>query len=115
MNLCPAARRAWFGAAVITVSLCATQTSRAASIVENKGAVSGVEAAARGLDPLVLLSVALILVVAKVGGEIFERLHQPAVLGELIGGIVVGNLTLVTPFALEWSFKRRGGTETFEQ
>jgi Kef-type K+ transport system membrane component KefB len=95
MNLCLAARRAWFGAAVITVSLCAAQTSWAASIVENKGVSSGVEATAHGLDPLVLLSVALILIVAKVGGEIFERLHQPAVLGELIGGIVVGNLTLV--------------------
>jgi len=32
--------------------------------------------------------------VAKLGGEIFERLGQPAVLGELIGGIVVGNLAL---------------------
>ncbi|MGI8654815.1 MAG: hypothetical protein ACR2LC_06320 [Pyrinomonadaceae bacterium] len=83
--------------------------------MKTKARFRGFEAAARGLDPLVLLSVALILVVAKVGGEIFERLHQPAVLGELIGGIVVGNLTLVTPFALEWSFKRRGGTETFEQ
>ncbi len=57
------------------------------------GASSG--AAAHGLDPLVLLSVAIILVVAKVGGEIFERLHQPAVLGELIGGIIVGNLALI--------------------
>ncbi len=52
-------------------------------------------AAAHGLDPLVLISVALILLVAKVGGEIFERFHQPAVLGELIGGIIIGNLALV--------------------
>ncbi len=36
-----------------------------------------------------------ILVAAKVGGEIFERLKQPAVLGELVFGVVLGNLTLV--------------------
>ncbi len=47
------------------------------------------------LDPLVLIGVALILIVAKVGGELFERMGQPAVLGELIGGILLGNLALV--------------------
>ena len=34
------------------------------------------------------------LLVAKLGGELFERLKQPAVLGELIGGIIIGNLVL---------------------
>ena len=34
------------------------------------------------------------LVAAKAGGEIFERLKQPAVLGELIAGIVIGNLVI---------------------
>jgi Kef-type K+ transport system membrane component KefB len=28
-------------------------------------------------------------------GELFERFRQPAVLGELIGGIFIGNLTLL--------------------
>ncbi len=94
MTLNPNAKRAAFGGALIFASLCAAQTSWAASIGESEsGASSG--AAAHGLNPLVLLSVAIILVVAKVGGEIFERLHQPAVLGELIGGIIVGNLTLI--------------------
>lgn len=51
--------------------------------------------AAHGLDPFVLVGVALILVIGKLGGEVFERLNQPAVLGELVGGILVGNLTLV--------------------
>lgn len=55
---------------------------------------NGDAAAAHGLDPLVLAGVALILIVAKLGGELFERLGQPAVLGELIAGIVVGNLAL---------------------
>ena len=35
------------------------------------------------------------LLVGKLGGELFERIKQPAVLGELIGGIVIGNLVLL--------------------
>lgn len=42
-----------------------------------------------------ILQLGLVLLVAKVGGEIFERyLRQPAVLGELIGGMLIG------PYAL---------------
>jgi Kef-type K+ transport system membrane component KefB len=52
-------------------------------------------AASHGLNPTVLIGVALMIVVAKLGGELFERFKQPAVLGELIGGIVVGNLALL--------------------
>ena len=51
-------------------------------------------AAAHGLSPLVLVGVAVIWIVAKVCGELFERAGQPAVLGELVGGIVLGNLAL---------------------
>lgn len=47
-----------------------------------------------GLDPGVLIGVAIMLVLAKLGGEIFERLNAPAVLGELIAGIVLGNLVI---------------------
>ena len=50
--------------------------------------------AAAGLQPSTLIGIAAMLVVAKLGGELFERLGQPAVLGELIGGIVLGSLTL---------------------
>ena len=50
--------------------------------------------APHGLDPVVLLGVAVILIMAKLGGELFERLKQPAVLGELVVGIVIGNLAL---------------------
>lgn len=46
------------------------------------------------LDPTVLIGVAVILVAAKIGGEIFERLKQPGVLGELCAGVVIGNLVL---------------------
>lgn len=51
-------------------------------------------AAAQHLDPTVLIGVAVMLVLAKVVGEIFERLKQPAVLGELFAGILLGNLVL---------------------
>ena len=44
------------------------------------------------LNPLVLIGIAVILVIGKVGGEIFERLRQPAVLGELVAGMLVGSL-----------------------
>src|SRR6185436_17897279 len=50
---------------------------------------------AHGLQPLVLLGIAVMLLVGKLGGELFERLKQPTVLGELIGGIVLGNRVLV--------------------
>jgi Kef-type K+ transport system membrane component KefB len=54
-----------------------------------------------GLDPMVLVGVAVILICAKLGGELFERMGQPAVLGELVAGILVGNLTLVHFYAFE--------------
>ncbi len=41
-----------------------------------------------------LLAIACILVAAKLGGELVERLHQPAVLGELLFGILLGNIGL---------------------
>ena len=51
--------------------------------------------AAHHLDPTVLIGVAVMLVVAKIGGEVFERLKQPSVLGELVGGILLGNLVIL--------------------
>ena len=38
------------------------------------------------------LSLALILAAAKIGGDLVERLGQPAVLGELLAGVALGNL-----------------------
>src|SRR6266446_10803416 len=48
-------------------------------------------------DPVapVLLALAAILAGAKLGGDLAERIGQPAVLGELVVGIVLGNLDLV--------------------
>jgi Kef-type K+ transport system membrane component KefB len=53
------------------------------------------EAPSHALNPIVLIGIAAVLLTAKLGGEVFERLNQPAVLGELIGGMIVGNLTLL--------------------
>ena len=49
----------------------------------------------------VVLELALVLVAAKVGGEIAVRLRQPAVLGELLAGVVLGNLHLLGTGLLE--------------
>jgi Kef-type K+ transport system membrane component KefB len=40
------------------------------------------------------LSIALILAVAKVGGDLAARLKQPSVLGELLAGLVLGSIRL---------------------
>ena len=48
----------------------------------------------------VLLGAVVILLAAKLGGEVAERAHQPAVLGELIAGVVIGNLGLIGFHAL---------------
>jgi len=43
----------------------------------------------------VAMALAVILVVAKLGGELAVRLGQPAVLGELLAGVALGNLHLI--------------------
>jgi Kef-type K+ transport system membrane component KefB len=63
-------------------------------LANSDGKATASEGAGHGLDPFVLIGVAVILIVAKLGGELFERFKQTAVLGELIGGIIVGNLAL---------------------
>ena len=46
----------------------------------------------------VLLALVIVLGAAKLGGEIAERLSQPSVLGELLAGVVIGNLGLMFGF-----------------
>ncbi len=48
-------------------------------------------------DPIaqVALWLGIILIAAKLGGELAGRLGQPAVLGELLAGVVLGNLDLL--------------------
>ena len=47
----------------------------------------------------VVLALAVILAAAKLGGDAAERIGQPAVLGELVIGVLVGNLSLV---GIDW-------------
>lgn len=49
-------------------------------------------------DPVapILLGIVIILAAAKIGGGIFEKIGQPAVLGELVLGIIIGNLAYFT-------------------
>jgi len=46
------------------------------------------------LEPTALVGIAAMLVIAKLGSELFERMGQPTVLGELLAGIVLGNLVI---------------------
>ncbi len=55
----------------------------------------GPEGPLHGIDPAQFLFVLItILVAAKLGGEAAERLKQPAVLGELVAGMLVGGSVL---------------------
>jgi Kef-type K+ transport system membrane component KefB len=47
-----------------------------------------------GLEVLILLQIAVMLAVALVFGGLMKRLRQPAVLGEILGGIILGPTTL---------------------
>jgi Kef-type K+ transport system membrane component KefB len=80
-----------------TLFLLGAATLLAAGVAPARVAAAGgaTEGGGHGLDPTVLVGVAVILLVAKLGGELFERLRQPAVLGELLGGMLVGNLGIV--------------------
>ena len=51
---------------------------------------------------VLLLNLAIILTAAKIGGEVAERIRQPAVLGELIAGVLLGPslLGLIEPLEL---------------
>ncbi len=42
-----------------------------------------------------LFLIVIVLLAAKIGGELMERWNQPAVLGELIAGVILGNLSLI--------------------
>ena len=61
---------------------------------------------------LFLLQLAVMLAVAVTGGQIMRRFHQPAVLGELIGQILLGPTVLGTlaPGLSAWLFPATGPT-----
>jgi Kef-type K+ transport system membrane component KefB len=53
------------------------------------------------LSPSVLIGIGVMLLAAKLAGEFFERIGQAAVLGELVSGIVLGNLGLIGIHSIE--------------
>ncbi|QEH34035.1 High-affinity Na(+)/H(+) antiporter NhaS3 [Aquisphaera giovannonii] len=55
-------------------------------------------------DPIapVLLGVIVIILAARLGGHVFEVLKQPPVLGELVVGVVLGNLSLLGYHGLDF-------------
>ena len=67
-------------------------------------------------DPVghVALALVVILIIAKLGGDLAVRLGQPAVLGELIGGVLVGNLSLLGFSGLE-SFRTDASIDMFSR
>ena len=70
---------------VLAIAALATACARIAAA----GGVSGGHADA--VAPA-LLGLAVLLLAAKVGGDLCDRIGQPAVLGELLVGVVLGNL-----------------------
>ena len=63
-----------------------------AAAVSTVGQASGVGADGTAGSGPVLFGLALLVVAAKVGGLVVERWGQPAVLGELLAGVGLGNL-----------------------
>jgi Kef-type K+ transport system membrane component KefB len=55
-------------------------------------------------DPVapVVAALAVLLLAGKIGGELATRAKQPAVLGELVAGILLGNLTFAGTGPFEW-------------
>ncbi len=54
------------------------------------------------MDPAVLVALVALLAAAKLGGALAERLGQPAVLGELLAGVLLGALPLAGVHGLAW-------------
>src|SRR5688572_30336360 len=60
---------------------------------------------------VVLLSLGVMLALARILGEVFRKFNQPAVIGELLAGIILGPTVLgrVWPELEQWLFPRGGG------
>jgi Kef-type K+ transport system membrane component KefB len=70
---------------------------------------------AEGLDLMpVLLAMVLVLVGAQLGGSLFARIGQPPVLGELLAGVILGNLGLFGWHGLE-GLRQMPALETLAQ
>ena len=81
---------------VVALAVLLAQAVPAAAAPEHEPAAASAKPAGHE-DPVmpVLLALMVILLGAKLGGELFERIKQPAVLGELLAGVAIGNVDLV--------------------
>jgi Kef-type K+ transport system membrane component KefB len=82
---------------ICLLALCAYLGSGAAFAAESPS-----KASHQDLVSVVLISLVVMLVAAKLGGALAERFRQPAVLGELAFGVVLGNLALVGFHGLDY-------------
>jgi Kef-type K+ transport system membrane component KefB len=87
----------WNGAAdaAETAATAAEPAHGEAAAAHGETAAAGEHSGHQSPVTPVLLGLVIMLLAAKLGGEIAERVHQPAVLGELVAGVVLGNLALV--------------------
>src|SRR5262245_40554693 len=76
---------------VIVAAVCIATPAFASGSVEHSDPVAHV-----------VFALAVILVAAKLAGDIAVRLGQPSVLGELVGGVILGNLSLLGYSGLEY-------------
>lgn len=87
-----------------TLALAAEEASAAGeeagphTTPEARRMVEGSHSPAGHSDPVapILAGIVIILLVAKIGGDLFERVGMPAVLGELTVGVLLGNLAFLT-------------------
>jgi len=95
----PAGRRC---VALIVRRACLAVVTLALPLVAGPARAAGPDPVGHS-DPVaaVGLSLVIILTAAKVGAEVATRAGQPGVLGELIGGVILGNLTLMGFSGLE--------------
>jgi Kef-type K+ transport system membrane component KefB len=72
-----------------------------ASAADNPGPMPSTESGHADV-PTILLSMVILLFAGKAGGDLFERIKQPSVLGELVVGIILGNLALAGYHGLDY-------------
>jgi len=61
-----------------------------------------------------LLSISIMLFFAKLLGEFFTKIKQPAIIGEILAGVLLGPtvLGMISPDMLEWLFPKTGEVKT---
>lgn len=74
-----------------------------ASSLDSASTAASLETSGHGQPILpILLGLVVMIAGAKLGGSLIARLGQPPVLGELIAGVLIGNLGLIGYHGLDW-------------